>query len=250
MAMAEFLGRKIIVTGAASGIGKATSRYLAERGANIVGFDLNVEGLKSVEHEFAEQGLQFQGIGVNLQSDNLEDSFAEAVKDGVKLSGLVHCAGISCIVPLKSLSKERLHTVIDINFCSFVELSRLYSKKKYSDGGSIVGISSLAAQLPRAYELPYIASKAAMNAVIPCLAIELSKLGIRVNGIMPGVVDTGMISAQQTDEQKQFIENMTKKTLLGAASPNDIASVISFLLGEQSRMITGRVIPVDGGMFL
>ena len=126
----------------------------------------------------------------------------------------------------------------------------MYSKKKYSDGGSIVGISSLAAQLPRAYELPYIASKAAMNAVIPCLAIELSKLGIRVNGIMPGVVDTGMISAQQTDEQKQFIENMTKKTLLGAASPNDIASVISFLLGEQSRMITGRVIPVDGGMFL
>lgn len=250
MAMAEFSGRKIIVTGAASGIGKATSRYLAERGADIVGFDLNVEGLKSVEHEFAEQGLQFQGIGVNLQSENLEDAFAEAVKDGVKLSGLVHCAGISCIVPLKSLSRERLHTVMDINFYSFVELSRLYSKKKYSDGGSIVGISSLAAQLPRAYELPYIASKAAMNAVIPCLAIELSKLGIRVNGIMPGVVDTGMISAQQTDEQKQFIENTVKKTLLGSASPNDIASVIAFLLGEESRMITGRVIPVDGGMFL
>lgn len=248
--MVEFYGRKITVTGAASGIGKATSRYLAKRGADIVGFDLNVEGLKSVEYEYAKQGLHFQGIGVNLQSDNLEDAFAEAVKDGVKLSGLVHCAGISCIVPLKSLSRERLHTVMDINFCSFVELSRLYSKKKYSDGGSIVGISSLAAQMPRAYELPYIASKAAMNAVIPCLAIELSKLGIRVNGIMPGVVDTGMISAQQTDEQKQFIENMTKKTLLGAASPNDIASVISFLLGEQSRMITGRVIPVDGGMFL
>ena len=248
--MAEFSGRKIVVTGAASGIGKATSRYLAERGADIVGFDLNVEGLKSVEREFAEQGLRFHGIGVNLQSDSLEDAFAETVKDGVKLSGLVHCAGISCIVPLKSLSRERLHTVMDINFYSFVELSRLYSKKKYSDGGSIVGISSLAAQLPRAYELPYIASKAAMNAVIPCLAIELSKLGIRVNGIMPGVVDTGMISAQQTDEQKQFIENMTKKTLLGAASPNDIASVISFLLGDQSRMITGRVIPVDGGMFL
>ena len=248
--MAEFSGRKIIVTGAASGIGKATSLYLAERGADIVGFDLNFEGLKSVEHEFAEKGLHFQGIGVNLQSENLENAFAEAVKDGVKLSGMVHCAGISCIVPLKSLSRERLHTVMDINFYSFVELSRLYSKKKYSDGGSIVGISSLAAQLPRAYELPYIASKAAMNAVIPCLAIELSKLGIRVNGIMPGVVDTGMISAQQTDEQKQFIENMTKKTLLGAASPNNIASVISFLLGEQSRMITGRVIPVDGGMFL
>ncbi len=89
-----------------------------------------------------------------------------------------------------------------------------------------------------------------MNAAIPCMAIELSKLDIRVNGIMPGVVDTGMISTQQTEEQKNFIENMTKKTLLGAASPRDIVSVITFLLSEDSRMITGRVIPVDGGLFL
>ena len=190
------------------------------------------------------------GIEANLQNDDLETAFVKAVEDGVKLTGLVHCAGISSIVPLKALSKERLHFVMDINFYSFVELTRLYAKKKYNDGGAIVGISSLAAQLPRAYELPYITSKAAMNAAIPCLAIELADKGIRVNGIMPGVVDTGMISAQQTEAQKQFIDKMTNKTLLGAASPIDIASVISFLLSEQSRMITGRVIPVDGGMFL
>lgn len=243
-------GRKILVTGAASGIGKATCFYLAECGASVVGLDMNQDGLNVIEEELSQKGKHFQGIKANLQDENLEDVFDIATIDGIKLYGLVHCAGISSIVPLKALSRKRLHTVMDINFYSFVELTRLFSKKKYSEGGSIVGISSLAAQLPRAYELPYIASKAAMNAVIPCLAIELSKLGIRVNGLMPGVVDTGMISAQQSDEQKQFIENMTKKALLGAASPDDIAAVISFLLSDQSRMITGRVIPVDGGMFL
>ena len=248
--MIEFAGRKILVTGAASGIGKATASYLAERGASIVGLDLNADGLKKIEEEFALKGYSFLGVEANLQCDNLEDAFISAIGDGTKLTGLVHCAGISSIVPLKSLSRERLHTVMDINFYSFVELTRLYSKKKYSDGGSIVSISSLAAQLPRAYELPYIASKAAMNAAIPCLAIELASKGVRVNGIMPGVVDTGMITAQQTDAQKQFIENMTRKTLLGAALPTDIASVIAFLLSDESRMITGRIIPVDGGMFL
>lgn len=248
--MVEFTGRKILVTGAASGIGKATALYLAERGASIVGLDLNSDGLKKVEEDFTAKGFSFLGIEANLLSDNLEDAFISAICDGVKLSGLVHCAGISCIVPLKSLSRERLNTVMDINFYSFVELTRLYSKKKYSEGGSIIGISSLAAQMPRAYELPYIASKAAMNAAIPCLAIELVEKNIRVNGIMPGVVDTGMISAQQTEAQKLFIENMTKKTLLGAANPIDISAVIAFLLSDDSRMITGRVIPVDGGMFL
>jgi len=248
--MAEFSGRKILVTGAASGIGKATAQFLAERGASIVGLDLNLDGLAKLQEELMGKGLHFVGIETNLQSDNLENAFVRATEDGVKLTGLVHCAGISSMVPLKSLSMERLHFVMDINFYSFVELTRLYSKKKYNDGGAIVGISSLAAQLPRAYELPYITSKAAMNAAIPCLAIELADKGIRVNGIMPGVVDTGMISAQQTEAQRQFIENMTKKTLLGAAQPTDIASVISFLLGNESRMITGRVIPVDGGMFL
>jgi NAD(P)-dependent dehydrogenase (short-subunit alcohol dehydrogenase family) len=250
MDSSSFEGKKILITGAASGIGKETSKYLAECGANVVGIDLNIEGLLAIEHELLKNSHLFHGIEANLQDENLEEVFESAVCDGIKFSGMVHCAGISSIVPLKSLSKKRLHTVMDINFYSFVELSRLFSKKKYSNGGSIVGVSSLAAQLPRAYELPYIASKAAMNAVIPCLAIELSKLGIRVNGIMPGVVDTGMVSAQQSEEQKQFIESMTKKTLLGAASPHDIATVISFLLSDQSRIITGRVIPVDGGMFL
>lgn len=248
--MADFSGHKILITGAASGIGKATAHYLAERGASIVGLDFNAAGLKKVEEDFALKGYSFLGVEANLQSDNLEDAFISAIGDGNKLTGLVHSAGISSIVPLKSLNKGRLHKVMDINFYSFVELTRLYSKKKYSDGGSIVSISSLAAQLPRAYELPYIASKAAMNAAIPCLAIELAGKGVRVNGIMPGVVDTGMITAQQTDAQKQFIENMTRKTLLGAAMPTDIASVIAFLLSDESRMITGRVIPVDGGMFL
>lgn len=248
--MMEFLNRKILVTGAASGIGRATVYYLADRGASVVGLDLDEAKLDELAEYLCQKGYIFKGIAKNLLDDDLELAFKEAISDGKKLSGLVHCAGISSIVSLRTLSKERLNKVMDINFYSFVDLVRLFSKKKYSEGGSIIGISSLAAQMPRAYELPYIVSKAAMNAAIPCMAIELASLGIRVNGIMPGVVNTGMISAQQTEEQKAFNMKMINMTLLGAAEPENISSVISFLLSDDSKMITGRLIPVDGGMFL
>lgn len=243
-----FTGKKILVTGAASGIGKATVKYLSERGASIVGVDINSEGLAVLKSDLL--GKLFIGVPANLTDPNLEYVFIEATADGVKLDGLVHCAGISGVIPLTALSVERLHKVMSINFYSFVELTRQYAKKKYAGNGPVVGISSLAAELPRAYELAYISSKAAMNAAIPCMAIELADKGIRVNGIMPGVVDTGMITEHQSDEQRTFNESMIKKTLLGAAKPEDISAVIAFLLGEESRMITGRVIASDGGMFL
>jgi len=245
-----FAGRKILVTGAASGIGRATVLFLADRDADIVGVDMSETGLSSLAEEMTSRNVHFTPVIANLMDENLEHIFASAVADGKKLDGLVHCAGISGIVPLASLSKDRLHKVLDVNFYSFVELVRHYSKKKYGGQGSVVGISSLAAELPRAYELAYITSKAALNAAIPCLAIELAGKGIRVNGIMPGVVNTGMISEHQSEEQKAFADAQIKKTLLGAAQPEDIAKAISFLLSDNSRMITGRVIPVDGGMFL
>ncbi len=243
-----FTGRKILITGAASGIGKATAKYLSERGASIVGVDLNSEGLEVLKSEL--NGKEYIGVPANLTDADLEYVFKAATVDGVKLDGMVHCAGISGVIPMAALSTDRLHKVMSINFYSFVELVRQYAKKKYAGTGSVVGISSLAAELPRAYELAYISSKAAMNAAIPCMAIELGSKGIRVNGVMPGVVNTGMINEHQSEEQKAFNDAIINKTLLGAAQPEDISSVVAFLLSDISRMITGRVIAADGGMFL
>lgn len=248
--MKSLKGKKILVTGASSGIGRSTSIVLAENGAVVVGVDVNECGLNDLKKDFISHGCSLITIAKNLKEDDLEDVFSIAISDGQKLDGLVHCAGVSSVIPLKALCKSMLHKVMEINFYSFVELVRQYSKKKYNNGGAIVGISSLAATLPRAYELAYITSKAAMNAAIPCLAIELASKHIRVNGIMPGVVNTGMINAPLSEEQNLFINNMEKKTLLGMATPEDISSVVLFLLGDESKMITGRVIPVDGGMFL
>jgi len=247
--MNSFCNRKILVTGASSGIGKATAYYLAGLEATIVAVDINQEGLNELKTDFNSKGYPIICIAENLQSDNLERIFTQAISDGVKLNGLVHCAGINSIISLSSLTKQRLHCVLEINFYSFVELVRLYSKKKYSNKGSIVGISSLAAIQPRPYELAYITSKAALNAAIPCLAIELASKQIRVNGIMPGVVNTGMINTKQTTEQKDFVDNMSKRAILGAAQQEDIASVVAFLLSDNSKIITGRIISADGGIF-
>lgn len=246
--MNSFKDCRILITGAASGIGRATAMFLAGNGAEIVAVDLDKERMSSLVDSFNVHKYPIIPIVQDLRQESLELLFDKAVNDAVKLDGMVHCAGIAGVIPLKGLSRGRLHEVMDINFYSFIELVRQYSKKKYSNGGSIVGISSLAAIQPRPYETAYIASKAAMNAAIPCLASELKNRGIRINGIMPGVVDTGMINLSGTDGKEDFIRKLADKAILGVSKPEDIVDVIVFLLSDYSRVITGRVIPADGGM--
>ena len=169
--------------------------------------------------------------------------------NGRKLDGLVHCAGIPGVMPLKSLTVNRLQEVMSVNFYSFIELSRIYLKKKNSnDGGSIVGISSVLAIRPREYELAYVASKAAIEATVPVIAMESVKRRIRVNCIAPGPVATEMVAnAAKEYDNREFQEQGTKRTLLGWQQPEDIAKVCAFLLSDASCAFTAQVLRPDGG---
>ncbi|MDP1510654.1 SDR family oxidoreductase [Paenibacillus sp. CMAA1739] len=243
----DFRERKILVTGASSGIGKATAIYLSKLGAQIILNGRNEERLNETMLQLTGENHQILAADL-AKEEELSHIFDQVVQDGIKLNGMVHCAGIPYVMPLQSLSKKRLSEVMEANFFPFIELVRQYAKKKYSSGGSIVCISSILSVQPRAYETGYIASKAAMNVAVTSLAFELVKKGIRINGILAGNIMTEMV--QETLKEyanEEHLNNVIEKSLLGVGEPDDIASVCAFLLSDMARFITGRNMYADGG---
>lgn len=246
--LVDLTDKKIIVTGASSGIGKETAILLSRLGARVVLVARNEDRLlktmsmlENGEHSYFVYDLsQLEGIS------NLIERIVN--KDNRKIDGLVHSAGVSAIIPLQNINYEKMDQVMKINFYSFIELVKVVTLKKYSSGGSIVAISSIASTQGEKCQTIYSASKAAMDASIRTLAIELVKKKIRINSVMPGLINSEMtnqvpISSLQTSE-------LTRAQLLGIGKPIDVANMIAFLISEASGFITGRSVYVDGGRFL
>jgi len=243
----DLSNKKILVTGSSSGIGRAASIYLSKLGAKLVLVARNEERLKDTLSKLSGQGHLY----IVADLEELEDMsviFDEAIKDGEKLSGLVHSAGFSQVLPINMLTREKMYKEMNINYFCFIELVRQFSKKKYNNGGSIVGISSIASDRAEQCQTNYAASKAAMDIAAQALSIELTKKNIRINTILPGAILTNM--AKQVEENGVDLEQIKKLQLLGMGQPDDIASAIAFLISDMSKFITGRKLFVDGGRFL
>lgn len=241
-------GRKILVTGASSGIGRAAAVYLSRLGASVVVTGRNQERLNATMAMLYGDRHYAEPCDLTENAE-LDEFFQHIVQDGIKLNGLVHCAGIPWVRPLKVLDRRQISRIMENNFYPFVELVRQYSKNKYSCGGSIVALSSILAVSPRGYEAGYIASKAAIDAVIGSFAFELAPRKIRINGIYCGNIMTEMV--QRTIDElhnEDKVQKIADQGLFGMGHPDDIASVIAFLISDMAGFITGRIIYADGGM--
>lgn len=242
------IDRKMMITGASSGIGRETAKYLAGEGCSLILLGRNKERLQETKEMLP--GEDHRTISADLaEEQDLEFVLKEAVSDGRKLDGLVHCAGTGPIIPIKLLKRRTIEEVMRINVYSFLELVRYFSNKKYhNENSSIVAISSIAAVQPEKCQTLYSMSKAALNAAVQALAIELAPKKIRINTIMPGVVDTPMARAGgQFVPDGDFIASVSEKQLLGVIEPEAIAGLCGFLLSSASSMMTGRAIYADGG---
>ena len=236
--------KHILITGASSGIGRETAVVLSNSGAKLL-----LNGRKIAELEKTQQMLAGQGhhiIPADLSEINdMSFLFDSIVQTGGKLDGMVYCAGIIPVTPLRSLSIVKIEEAMRINFYAFVDMVRCYVKQKYSNGGSIIGISSIASVKPEKGQTAYAATKAAMNTAIEVIAQEIAGKGIRINTVLPGVT---RITSHDEAENEQTIYPVERQ-ILGLINPADIGKMCRYLLSNEAKSITGRKFYIDGGLF-
>lgn len=179
-------------------------------------------------------------------SSAVADAVVKIVERFGKLDGLVHCAGISSRKPLNVLSKEGFSKVMDVNFFSFVELVKHCTKRKHiNDGASIVVMSSISSIRGYKAKTEYCVSKAAVDAFVRCMALELADRKIRVNSVMAAEVLTPL--ALKARETNAMVGATDFDAPLGPSEPYEVANTIAFLLSEATKTITGTSILIDGG---
>lgn len=240
----ELKEKKIVVTGSGSGIGRETSRILAENGATVLMMDINAEGLAETASVVGKHGVP---LVIDLtDSSTVAETISQIVERFGKLDGIVHCAGISSRKPLNVLSIDGFSKVMNVNFFSFVELVKQCTKRKHiNDGASIVVMSSISSIRGYKAKTEYCVSKAAVDAFVRCMALELADRKIRVNSVMAAEVLTPL--ALKAREINATVGATDFQAPLGPSEPYEVANTIAFLLSDATKTITGTAILIDGG---
>jgi NAD(P)-dependent dehydrogenase (short-subunit alcohol dehydrogenase family) len=240
-------GKTILITGAASGLGRAISIVSSKLGANLFLADKNSVGLNLTAEKCCNSCTLLE-IDF-LDTAGIQRWLTEVTSMYGRIHGIVHSAGISYISPLKSLDESQYLEVLRINTLAALELSKTFALRSVNsgNGGSIVFISSVYGLVGSSANVGYAMSKAALHGITRSLAIELASKKIRVNCVAPGFIKTPMDdkTAHFFNESRDLV--LTKLHPLGLGEPADVAFLVTFLQSDASKWITGTIIPVDGG---
>lgn len=244
-----------IVTGAASGIGRATALRLAEAGASLYLLDIDYEGLSSVKDEASKYGVEVKLSKVDLSRKEEIDNFWRSI-EGMEPDILVNNAGIYIFKEFTDISEDFLDKVMKVNLYSMFWMCQHMIKSKNDRGGIIVNVSSIESILPLAKDLVhYDMSKIGVIALTRALAREYGKKGYRINAIVPGGIETESVKKLKEktllgldiDRMLTGIEFKSRLPMGRFGHPDEVARVILFLVSELSSYITGAVVVVDGG---
>jgi NAD(P)-dependent dehydrogenase (short-subunit alcohol dehydrogenase family) len=237
--------KKIIITGATSGIGLALCEFLLNHNCTVIAVGRDESKITQLQNQFKES-LQFVSLDLN-EFNSYTKIFDEALA-GQKLDGFAHCAGMEETLPLTMYNPESIAKIFNINVFSGIELLRSFSKKKYSnDGASVVYISSVMGELGQPGKIGYCSTKSAVLGVVKSSALELAKRKFRVNAISPGVVNTPMTQKLFSQIEDENIERIKQMHPLDIGEVEDVVPMIAFLLSDNSKWITGQNIKIDGG---
>ena len=239
--------RRYLITGAASGLGKATSIFLSKLGAELIIVDINQEGLDDTANQCSSKVDKV--IIDLLDVPSIKVKISDSVKKNGKLNGFVHLAGRPYLSPLKSINEKTTLDVFKLNTYAGMELAKVCANRSVfaGDKGSFIFISSVYGHVGSSANVGYAVSKSALHGVTKSLAIELAPKNIRVNCIAPGFVKTNMLSEISNSFNSEYHETINKLHPLGLGEANDIANSVAFLLSDMSKWITGSIINVDGG---
>ncbi len=249
IALRSVSGRVALVTGAASGMGRATARLLAAMGAKVAVTDSNFDGAKLVAQDIVAGGGIAQAWALDVADcDQVEAAVANIVQAFGGLDILVNNAGISDALPFDDprygQSWNRLIAVILTGTQQMVRASLPHLRR--SDAARIVNIASTEALGATAGHSGYSAAKAGVTGLTRSLAVEFGRAGITVNCICPGPINTGMTQAIPAEAKAIFAKRRTAVNRYG--EPEEVAQMIVSLCLPAASYITGAVIPVDGGL--
>jgi len=244
----ELKDKHILVTGASSGIGKEVALLCGQQGASVVLLARNIEALKETTQQLEGNGHKYYSFDLE-NVEQIESFINDVIKENGSFDGVVHCAGVGDLIPFTMLKPSILERIMKINFFSFVELVRCIVKKRaYKKGMSVITVSSISSPMGDVAKVAYSASKASLDATVRCMARELAAKDIRVNSIVPGVVQTGMYEKfLESNGETERMDQVVQRQYQGPSNARDIAKTILFLLSEDSKVITGTNMDVSGG---
>jgi len=245
----ELKGKVALVTGAAQGIGKAVALLLAEKGADIVVSDINLEKAEETAREIEAIGRKAMAIRVDVANGNDVDRMVEAILGRFgQIDILVNNAGITRDKLVLRMTEEDWDAVLNVNlkgtFICTKAVIRHMSKQRR---GKIVNIASVSGEMGNVGQANYSASKAGVIGFSKTVAREFAQRGINVNAIAPGYIETPMTDALP-EKTKEELRRLIPMDRLGR--PEDVAEAVLFLVSEASSYITGQVLNVNGGIYM
>lgn len=239
-------GKTVLITGASSGIGKATAIACSQMGAHVVITARNAERLQETFNELEGDG--HQQIIAELTN---EDEIKKIVEEVPQLDGFVNNAGIGSKTPINFIKQSALQNILDVNTIAPIMLTKmLLKKKKLQKGSSMVLTSSISGVLSVDIgNTLYSVTKSAIDGFMKNAAKELAEKGIRVNSVNPGMVDTPINDySNVTEEQMQA--DLLHYPLKRHGKPEEIAYAIIYLLSDAAAWVTGTALKIDGGYSL
>jgi len=241
----RFAGKRVLVTGAASGIGRATAILFASEGAIVTIGDINQAGLAETAGMMASapQVVRFDAGDF----DSCRALVTAGASDGLDV--LCNVSGILKWGPSLEFSMEDFERILRINTMSVFAMCQAALPHLIESKGNIVNTASTAALQGIAYTVAYAASKHAVAAITKSLAIEFAAKGVRVNAICPGHVDTPMGNSAPPagDVDWALVMRNAPKLLEGSCAPSDIAEAFVYLASDAARKVTGTLLTIDGG---
>jgi len=243
----RFEGRCVLVTGASSGIGLAAARRFAEEGARVICVARTRERLEQAVANLP--GTGHVALPFDAANEPEVDNAAIQLKSEQRaIHAAILCAGQHSLRPLQVLKASHIDESLAANLRSALLCTKMVAKLSPPDGSSIVYLGSAAAMIGNIGEAVYAASKGALLSACRSLAAELASKRIRVNVVVPGVVQTPMSDrwlSQLAPEQREAVRS---RHLLGFGRAEDVAAAIAFLASDEARWITGTCLTIDGGL--
>ena len=239
--------KNILVTGASSGIGKATAILFSELGANVF---ITARGENTLSETFKNLKSSGNHFKINADLTHIQDIKLLVKSLSVSIDGIAHCCGKIMPVPVKFIKESQLQDIFSVNYFSAVHLiSELLVQKKINNNSSIVFISSVSTLHAYFGGAPYISSKAALEGYAKTLALELAPKKIRVNVLQPALVKTSIFeNTINAVSSSSKADDLIDSYPFGIGEPIDVAHALAFFISDNSKWITGSCLKMDGGL--